>query len=341
MTADARSERWAMVLASNRQPHIQHFLAAWQTAPGRWPWDVSVIVEDGPSRSFDLPAGAAHYSWEEIRSDPRVQDPAIFSRRDSAIKCYGLYRAVVDHGADRLLVLDDDCLPDGPGGPAAYRDTLAGRLGPTPRWQPSVPGDPTRGVPYLNTGVGPEVAVHMMHWREVADFDGPQSLHRMRAGDPWDVPLPAGPILAHPDCYYPFCGMAFAAAADAVPLLYFPRQGEGVPYRRFDDIWAGVLLQRGLRHLGRSWTFGAPHIRHVRASDPFVNTEKEAPGIHDNERFWERVEAIPLGPQHDTPGRVARAMADGLAAEPTDTRLGAYLAQLGAALADWCEILNV
>ena len=54
------------VVASNREPCLDEFLAAWAPIP----WDETVVVEDGPRRSFAL-AGAStppvhHFSWAEM-----------------------------------------------------------------------------------------------------------------------------------------------------------------------------------------------------------------------------------------------------------------------------------
>jgi len=44
--------------------------------------------------------------------------------------------------------------------------------------------------------------------------------------------------------------------------------GEGQPYRRFDDIWFGVIAKRICDHLGWSIAVGDPHVHHGRCPTP-------------------------------------------------------------------------
>ena len=70
--------------------------------------------------------------------------------------------------------------------------------------------------------------------------------------------------------------------------------GEGQPFRRFDDIASGVIAKHIADHLGWSISVGEPFIFLSRASDPFINLEKEAPGVRWHEGFWKRIDAIRL-----------------------------------------------
>ena len=47
-------------------------------------------------------------------------------------------------------------------------------------------------------------------------------------------------------------------------------------------------------HLGLDVSIGKPTVFHQRASDPFVNLVKEAPGIALNESFWQEIDAITI-----------------------------------------------
>jgi hypothetical protein len=334
------------VVATNRDQSLKEFLRAWAPLP----WRETIIVEDGPNRSMRIDVASEHpvhhFSWAEIATDPDVIDPAIFSRRDSAIKTYGFW-AAARLGADIIICLDDDCLPAG--APADFVAAHAAALSPRLRWVPSIEETPTRGLPYFDVGTMPGAMANMGLWQGVADYDASQTLalHRIgtlnRSYNP-----PAGNRLMHPQNYWPWCAMNIAFRRELAPLMYMPKMGEGSPYRRFDDIWCGVILQRCCRHLGLSLAAGEPHIRHVRASDPLVNLEKEAPGIRANEEFWKIVEATPLdATRQTTPLSCAElvsshlqsvALADSLATR--NSTLAAYLGAEGARMRDWCRMFR-
>jgi hypothetical protein len=331
------------VVASNRSNSLAEFLAAW-TPPG---WDEIVIVEDGPMRSFDLGSTACpahHFSWAEIDGDLDVTDGMTFSRRDSAIKLYGFWVAL-RLGADFVVVLDDDCFPVGP--PGDFVSTHLAALSPRPRWVPSIRGTPTRGLPYFDLGTIEGAVANMGLWREIADYDAPQTLALHRSGELSHAYEPAlGNFLMHPQHYWPWCAMNIAFRREVAPLMYMPRMGDGSPYRRFDDIWSGIILQRCCRHLDLSLAAGEPHIRHARASNPLINLEKEAPGIRANEEFWKVVESAPLGAAMRTPMECAEAIAEhfsGAGRHLVDTAnptLSDFIAGEGVRLKAWCAMFR-
>lgn len=314
-----------LVVPTNSADRLAAFLAAW--AP--WPWDRIVIVQDGPAVDLRIPPGleadAAERltacSWAEI--DAELPDPGIISREDSAIRSFGFWRAWRD-GAEMILTLDDDCFP-------AEDDLVGGHranLYATPAWQSSVPGLRVRGLPYRNLGLVPDVAVSMGLWRGIPDLDAVSTLG---AGGPLpslgDPPTRVMP----PAQYFPLSGMNLAFRAEAACLMYFPPMGRGQPYRRFDDIWCGLAVQRICRHLGWAIVCGRPVIDHRRASDPFTNLAKEAPGIVANEHVWEAVDAVALTAAD--PLGCMTELADQLAGSAD-----AYLAGWGAAAAGWCRL---
>ena len=338
----APGSRIVTVVASNRATSIAEFVAAWVPAP----WSALVVVEDGPARSFALPESAVpvhHVSWAEIEADRSVPDPAVFSRRDSAIKTYGLWLAVTQLGADIVIALDDDCIPVGP--PGDFVTAHVAALSPRARWVPSIEGFPTRGLPYFDLGDMPGAVANMGLWREVADYDAPQTLALQRAGRlAHAYEPPHGNRLMHPEHYWPWCAMNIAFRREVAPLLYMPKMGEGSPYRRFDDIWSGTILQRCCRHLGLPLSAGDPHIRHARASDPLVNLEKEAPGIRANEVFWKHVEAVPLSDRETTPlacmEAVARHFAGPAAIAGGNDALAGFVRAEAARIATWCGMFR-
>ena len=319
----------ALVIPSNRGDCLQDFFAAWGDRGG---WDQVVVVEDNAERTFRVPAGALHFSWREI-DDLLGEDAWIFSRRDSAILCFGLL--VAWHlGAEHVLTLSDDCFPGSrqklaPTFFDAHLDALAGHS----RWVSSVPGLRVRGIPYQNTGTLPNVVANVGLWEGHPDLDAISTFQTIaeRAYPRYGLPC-SNWIVPHGQ-YVPVCEMNLFISRQGLPLFYFPKQGEGSPYHRFDDIWAGVLAKRLCDHLGWRLSVGVPFVHHQRASDPFTNLVKEAPGIKLNETFWETVEGVRLSTE--SWGWSIKQMGHGLQ-ESGDS----YLAQLGKALHVWHHLLH-
>jgi reversibly glycosylated polypeptide / UDP-arabinopyranose mutase len=311
----------ALVLPTCRKDSLRDFLAAW--GPVRfWDEDKLIIVEDDtPSERLS----SHHHGHPEIAAD-LGDDAWIISRRDSAIRSYG-FLVAWRLGADVTMTLDDDTRPI-PG-----VDHLAGHRAAfeeTSRWVSSVPGLRVRGLPYCNVGRLADVMISVGLWRGVPDLDAPTSLV---SGVPADFEPPAGRCIVPHGQYFPMCGMNLACRREALPLLYFGLHGDGWPYRRFDDIWAGVIAKKICDHLGWSISVGEPHVRHERASDPFVNIVKEAPGIASNERFWEVVDSVPLAAT--TAAGCMAEMGRGLARAGDD-----YLASLGRATGIWAGLFG-
>jgi reversibly glycosylated polypeptide / UDP-arabinopyranose mutase len=273
----------ALVVPCHRQELLTGFLDAWA---GREWWDRLIVVEDAPARSFTgLPAGTTHVAHEDIDADLGAKGWVI-SRGDSAIRSYGFLRAWRD-GAETIFTLDSDCYPH-PG-----QDVRAGHLAAmyaTPRWASSIPGLRVRGLPYGDAG-GLPVHLSVGLWSNVPDLDG---VCQLAHGIPPDFLPPAGSRVLARGQYVPICGMNLAFRREFAPLAYFGLQGPSYPFARFDDIWFGVIAKRVCDHLGWAITVGEPWIRHDRASDPFANLVKEAPGLRAYEVFWRRVDAAPL-----------------------------------------------
>jgi len=102
------------------------------------------------------------------------------------------------------------------------------------------------------------------------------------------------------------------------------------PYGRFDDIWCGIIAKRIADRLGWYFSVGEPMIEHRKASNPFKNLVKEAPGIAMNETFWEAIDDVKL--TCDTAISCLLEMSARLRENPDD-----YIAQLGKALSIWAK----
>lgn len=338
--------RTAMVVASNRSESLNQFLTAWQP----YPWDVTIVVDDTGSR-MDIGPVDAHYTWEDIDKLPNI-----FSRKDAGIKTFGFLQALVAHDADAVLVLDDDCLPaTKPHSQFVQQHIAALQCG---RWQTTVPGYRVRGMPYYEADSQIHACVNVGLWCGVADIDAMTALTmpEMRK----IAMLPDGTTLRHPQQYIPMCGMNLFFTKDIAPAMYFPRMGVAQPYSRFDDIWAGIVVEKVLSFCGREMTYGSPYVKHMGASNVLRNLCRESPGYAANEVFWRVVDDLPIARTATTIADVVRAIADGFLtvgdsvishtgcdadvrnflSEKQDCELASYIRQYGECLILWLQLLQ-
>lgn len=233
---------------------------------------------------------------------------------------------------DLVVTLDDDCFPTECFASRtigqAYHEAMSHAC-----WQESVSGMRTRGMPYRDVG-SMRSFLHMGLWRNVPDLDGICQLHAMGCGQPTGgFAPPTGRRVVSDRQFFPMSSMNLAFRRELIPAMYFPLMGDGQPCGCFDDIWAGVIAQRICRHLRLPISIGEPHVEHRRASDPFVNLKKEAPGVAMHERLWQIVDDCELGGSdaldcvREMSGHL-RSQSDG------------YVIRLGEALAAWSSLLN-
>jgi hypothetical protein len=324
-----------LVVPTNRPERVHEFLEAWSP----WPWDEILIVEDAPTVSASLrharwngdgSSGKARvitFSWEEI--DASLRNGWIISRCDSAIRCYGFWRAWA-LGADCIFTLDDDCYP----ADEEYVRKHIQNLEATAKWQSTVPWMRVRGLPYANFGTLRNVYVSVGLWRGHPDLDSIQSLAHGCNGDRVLERNLSSRVMPG-EQYFPMSGMNLAFRREVACLMYFPPMGANSPYARFDDIWAGLVVQRICRHLRYAIVCGQPVVEHRRASDPFDNLVKEAPGIRANEHMWEIIDAIPL--RGGMPLDCMREMGAGL---QEHSREDPYLARWGRGILEWCRLFD-
>jgi reversibly glycosylated polypeptide/UDP-arabinopyranose mutase len=340
--ADDRKPRVALVVPTCRRDSIRGFLSSW-AAPGVkfWDDDLLIIVED------DEPAGRLsplHFGHPDIARDLGA-DAWIISKGDSAIRSYGFLVAWRE-GADVIVTLDDDTRPV-PG-----QDYLAEHMrnfDATPKWTTSVPGLTPRGMPYGDRGTLRGVMLSMGLWCGVPDLD---AAHSLVEGCPADYTPPEGRWVVPHGQFAPMCGMNLAFRREVAPLMYFGLQGSGWPYRRMDDIWCGLWAKKILDRLGYRMTIGRPWINHPRASNPFANLVKEAPGVAFHEEFWKIIDETSIGDAADdglrgerpSPAMCMKWLASHLEAATETSRVNdaarPYIAKLGAALGIWSGLFS-
>ena len=249
-----------IVFPTIREESAKRFVSQWRK-------DTEIIcIEDNPTKTFDLGL-KHHYAWDDIEKE--LGDYAwIFSRRDAAIKCFGFWKAY-KLGAEYVYSLDDDCMV----GDNFFEEHIE-NLNNQPIWIDSVPCLRTRGKPFRNMGKLGSVLINMGLWENVADLSAVDQLTN-NSGYFRLPPMEKTRIMPSGQ-YFPFCGMNFCFRKEAIPLMYFPLMGEDQPYRRFDDIWCGIIAKKILDHLGVFISVGRLMVNHENARDPIKNLVKEA-----------------------------------------------------------------
>ncbi len=272
------------------------FLSDWQEQFR----DVTLIIcEDHPVKEIPTPVKIGrkihHYSWKEIDQDLK-KSSWIVPRKVSAIRNYGFLQAY-RMGADIVVTLDDDCYPV-PDHNLIEEHSYNLSLNVPANWMNTYPDARfvyTRGMPYLNRSQQPVMLSHGL-WTNSLDFDAPTHLQHLefkaQFSEHFLQIIPSG-------AFFPMCSMNMAFRRDLTPLMYFPLTGEDAKgtkwgFDRFDDIWAGIFAKKIMDHLKWSAVSGSPFVEHVKASNPFINLQKEALGISANEELWQIVERIEL-----------------------------------------------
>lgn len=176
-----------------------------------------------------------------------------------------------------IVTLDDDMSPDG--------DTIGDHIAVLQRRLPiswfSHSGEAyMRGFPY---GVREEAPVMLSHgvWQRNYDWDAPTQLLNNNKGhaDFYKGAIPKG-------SYFNFCGMNVGFRREALSYVYYAPVANFKGAERFDDIYAGIPLKRDFDALGWAVATGYASCIHERASNVFINLEKEVVGIRYNETYW-------------------------------------------------------
>lgn len=297
-------QKVAVVVPTCRPERIQSWQDAWQAE-----------FESVHARLYVI--NDTQQTWDEM--------PSCFSRRTDGIRCYGFLKALHD-GADIIITLDDDVTPLAGAVLKQHAIRLSGSLEQL-AWDQLVPFR-TRGRPYRSLQrLLPCVISHGL-WLGTPDLDAATQLcePNLSLSSSWqmDRVLNAG-------CYAPLSAMNLAFTRQIAPAFFFPPQGEGQPFDRFGDIWAGIIAKRICDHLQLGVHSGSPFVQHSRASDPFINLIKEAPGVLENEAFWQHIDAIQL--QATTVAGCCRQIADCL------SKIGGYYTELASRMHCWLDLL--
>lgn len=270
--------KWSVVVPSCRQEKLEYFKQAWSDLFTRYKVDF-IVIHDGPKPVNVGDYGYTEYHWDDI--------PDWIPKRTDMIRSWGFYQAW-KNGSDFTLSLDDDVTPEGDIF-RAYTHAFS-RSWPLENYL-SVGGLTNsnlemRGFPYKNRGK--ECVVQYGGWIGVPDLDAPTQILHPR-NESWFskgvVPIPKSVAVTT-------CAMNFAFRTKYTPMFFQFPLFEG-RYNRFGDIWSGLVQKKVLDHLDKVMVVnGDASVRHERASDPFENLKKEAPGLPLNEDLFDSISVL-------------------------------------------------
>ena len=313
-------------------------------------WDKTYMGSKDKSTCDNLP-----YPIDILRAEGYT----CFSKKDSAVRSYGFLQAQALHIKRKtskvhvLFTLDDDCRPSKSFEGCSFFKTHIVNLFNFSSWSSTVPGVRVRGIPYYTHGqsmfeaANLQVKLSVGTWEGMPDFDSVQRIGHKEL-EAAELPLARGAILAHPDVTYPICGMNMAFRADFLPLSLFPPMGDISPYKRFDDIWFGLLAQLVLKYTSGSWCYGSPNLNHQKLSDSMKCLVSEAPGIALNEELWIALKYIAKSKLAGFCSRdvstacavMANAMTEYTGLGRISANCSKYINQWGLALSGWLKLVD-
>lgn len=324
----------AVVVPTIREESIRRWLREWAE---QLESTTVYVVEDNPEPTINLatdhrPTHLQYACWADIDRDLGKTASWIIPRRTSAIKSYGFLKAY-QAGADIIWTLDDDCYPE-PGVDylSQIRAALYSGVRQDTWWNTLEPfGTPLapRGYPYGIRDQYRPVKVHHGLWSNIPDLDA----RTQKANPEFRLGSIKGWRAVPTGAMFPMCGMNLAWRREMTPAMYFMLQGQGEPFDRFDDMWAGLMVKRILDHLGWVVTSGGPSIHHAKASDPDVNEQKEAPGIEAHEKLWPLIASARL--DSSTPKGCYLELANVVAGASRRIAPGSYWTRLASAMRRW------
>lgn len=306
-----KKSKVAIIIPTIREVSLKRFLEQWQTelTLASKKYEICMyLVEDNPEPSFEinqkkLPYTIKHLAWSDIDKD-LGKSAWIIPHRSDAVRSYGVYLAYKE-GNEYFITLDDDCYPQ-------YDDknvegyfveghiqNLKAFSAPQVAWVNTIQYYKPRGYPWGEITAmrsAENVAISHGLWVNVPDFDSITALSTEKKDQYYDHVYD---VIIPPRYFFPMCSMNLAWTREVTPIMYFLLMGEDengqkYVYDRFGDIWCGLFAKKVIDHVGLTAVSGSPYIYHDRASDSFVNLQKEAPGIKLNEVLWKDLDAMKL-----------------------------------------------
>jgi reversibly glycosylated polypeptide/UDP-arabinopyranose mutase len=189
-----------------------------------------------------------------------------------------------------------------------------------------------RGYPFSRREGVKTVVSHGL-WLNIPDFGAPTQMVKpnYRNTNYVDIvqTIPEGTL-------FPMCGMNLAFNRDIIgPAMYFGLMGEGYPWGRYDDMWAGWCVKTICDHLGYGVKTGIPYVRHDKASDWQNNFKKEKRGILWQEEIIPFFESVEFHEHSDSVVDCYTELANKVESELTF--LDEYFAELAEGMRIWAS----
>ena len=298
-----------------------------------------IIIQDGdPNKLIKVPAWANYdlYNRNDIDRTLGKQHSWIISSQDSAIRSFGFLVS----NKSFIFTIDDGCLPAmDPTG--AHIDVLFKHVqnlvtNSTPYYfntlyDPYQNGsDFVRGYPFsLRQGV-PTAISHGL-WLNAPNYDAPTQLFKVDERNTRHVDVtitvPAGVL-------YPMCSMNVAFNRRLIGAAFMQGlMGVGMPWGRYDDMFAGWASKVIADHLGLGVKTGSPYIRYNKASNPFTNLKKEYMGLFWQEEIIAFFQRVRFSSSVSTPEACYLELAQMIRRELT--HLNEYFQRLATAMELW------
>ena len=198
----------------------------------------------------------------------------------------------------------------------------------------SANSDFVRGYPYsLRKGV--QTAISHGLWLSTPDYDAPTQLLKPEERNTNYVDM----TMTIPfKTLYPMCSMNVAFSRDLIgPAFMQGLMGEGQPWARYDDMFAGWASKVIADHLGVGVKSGKPYIYHNKLSNPFVNLKKEYMGLtwqEDIIRFF--ANEVVFSPAATTPLKAYVELAHQIRSKFADTN--PYFDRMAESMIVWTKI---
>jgi reversibly glycosylated polypeptide/UDP-arabinopyranose mutase len=290
-----------------------------------------IVVQDGdPDTPIEVPQGLNVTVYTRRDVERLLGERSwVISRRDSGCRCFGFLVATAPY----VYTLDDDCLPPAASDPIQLH--LANLRSPAhpDYFNTLFDLEFVRGYPHALRS-GHRTAISHGLWFEHPDLDAiTQSENpdlRVIAEVPIVQTVPRG-------VPYSMCGMNLAFDRQLVgPSLYFGLMGEGQPWGRYDDLWAGWCSKVICDHLGYGVKTGRPYVVHRKASDWRANLEREEAGMRWATRLFEFFRDVTFEPGLDDVGDCYLYLAGQV--ERALVELDPYFGRLAEAMRVWVEL---
>lgn len=268
----------AVVVPTIRPESWIKFIQEWALLFGKH--EVLLFKVDD-SEDFPRCTGTDFSNQHRVKSFLPDRKEWLFNKTDGC-RNLGFYFAA-KHDIDVIISLDDDVYPI-PGTDPIQDHINALNMQVSPHWMSTAQDWRVRGIPVG----GEKWPVMLSHgvWSGVPDFDAPTQLLNPNVENITfnRTNIPVGVL-------FPMCIMNVAFRRELLPWMYQAPMGKRLAEfdlptgDRFADIWSGIIAKRACDANQWGVVTGYSIAHHSRASDPFVNLQKESIFMKANETF--------------------------------------------------------